>query len=135
MGKGLFSTHHAFVSLQVVAGFRFKLRFDMRKTTCTKADHKDLNKLCVPDSQSVVNMETKHISPPTIHDIFQAYITQLFCLYLCVQEFRNCKSTVDVAPWRLEAPGVQIECEDGPLPPMVRPIFHNIVIDFNFFFS
>ncbi|XP_034439487.1 kininogen-1 isoform X2 [Hippoglossus hippoglossus] len=38
---------------QVIAGFRFKLRFDMKKTTCTKAEHKDLNDLCVPDDQDV----------------------------------------------------------------------------------
>lgn len=62
-------------SLQVVAGFRFKLRFDMRKTTCAKAEHKDLNDLCVPDEENVVNMETKHVSPLTLCDLFQAYFT------------------------------------------------------------
>lgn len=72
---------------QVVAGFRFKLRFDMKKTTCAKAEHKDLSDLCVPDDQNL--------------------------------EFANCNSTVDVAPWRQEAPQAHIECEEGVLPPTV----------------
>ncbi|XP_040895665.1 kininogen-1 isoform X2 [Toxotes jaculatrix] len=72
---------------QVVAGFRFKLRFDMRKSICAKAEHKDLNELCVPDEENV--------------------------------EFANCNSTVDIAPWRLEPPEAQIECEPGALPPML----------------
>nr|XP_057928221.1 kininogen-1 isoform X2 [Doryrhamphus excisus] len=38
---------------QVVAGFRFKLRFDMRRTTCAKAEHSDLSDLCVHDDQSM----------------------------------------------------------------------------------
>ncbi|XP_023284564.1 kininogen-1-like isoform X2 [Seriola lalandi dorsalis] len=81
----LFTLHtigHA--TRQVVAGFRFKVRFDMQKTTCAKAEHKDLNDLCVPDEQDT--------------------------------EFTNCNSTVDVAPWRLEAPEAQLECEPGELP-------------------
>ncbi|XP_069009142.1 kininogen-1 [Embiotoca jacksoni] len=50
----LFSLHTVgLATRQVVAGFRFKLRFDMRKTTCAKADHKDLNELCVHDEQIV----------------------------------------------------------------------------------
>ncbi|XP_051232190.1 kininogen-1 isoform X2 [Dicentrarchus labrax] len=47
----LHSISHA--TRQVVAGFRFKLRFDMRKTTCAKDEHKDLNELCVPDENNV----------------------------------------------------------------------------------
>ncbi|XP_035509095.1 kininogen-1 [Morone saxatilis] len=47
----LHSISHA--TRQVVAGFRFKLRFDMRKTTCAKDEHKDLNELCVPDKNNV----------------------------------------------------------------------------------
>ncbi|KAF1385381.1 hypothetical protein PFLUV_G00107160 [Perca fluviatilis] len=50
----LFTLHdlgHA--TRQVVAGFRFKLRFDLRKTTCPKDEHKDLNELCVPDEENV----------------------------------------------------------------------------------
>ncbi|XP_070816973.1 kininogen-1 [Chaetodon trifascialis] len=69
---------------QVVAGFRFKLKFDMQKTTCAKAEHNDLNDLCVLDEEN--------------------------------KEFANCNSTVDVAPWRLEPPQAQIECEPGLLP-------------------
>ncbi|XP_038571116.1 kininogen-1 [Micropterus salmoides] len=82
----LFTLHtvgHA--TRQVVAGFRFKLRFDLKKTTCAKADHKDLNELCAPDEENL--------------------------------EFSNCNSTVDVAPWRLEPPQAQIQCEPGLLPP------------------
>lgn len=78
----LHSVGHA--TRQVVAGFRFKLRFDMKKTTCAKAEHKDLNELCVPDKEDI--------------------------------KFVNCNSTVDVAPWRLEPPQAQIECEPGALP-------------------
>ncbi|XP_044217280.1 kininogen-1 isoform X2 [Thunnus albacares] len=69
---------------QVVAGFRFKLRFDVKKTTCAKSEHKDLNELCVPDEENA--------------------------------EFFNCNSTVDVAPWRLEAPDAELQCEQGALP-------------------
>ncbi|XP_059198047.1 kininogen-1 [Centropristis striata] len=84
----LFTLHNiGHATRQVVAGFRFNVRFDMRKTTCAKAEHKDLNELCVPDDQNV--------------------------------EFANCNSTVDVAPWRLEVPQVQMECEPGALPPMM----------------
>ncbi|XP_068449400.1 kininogen-1 [Clinocottus analis] len=38
---------------QVVAGFRYKLRFDMKKTTCAKNEHKELSDLCVHDDQDV----------------------------------------------------------------------------------
>ncbi|KAM6939190.1 kininogen-1 isoform 1-T2 [Lycodopsis pacificus] len=49
----LFTLHSVgYATRQVVAGFRFKLRFDMKKTTCAKAEHKDLNDLCVPDDQN-----------------------------------------------------------------------------------
>ncbi|XP_023194896.1 kininogen-1 [Xiphophorus maculatus] len=76
---------------QVVAGFRYKLRFDMKKTTCAKAEHKDLNDLCVPDEDNM--------------------------------EFANCNATVDMAPWRLEQPGVLLaQCENRALPlPRRRP--------------
>ncbi|XP_078114239.1 kininogen-1 [Sander vitreus] len=47
----LHSVGHA--TRQVVAGFRFKLRFDMKKTTCPKDEHKDLNDLCVPDEENL----------------------------------------------------------------------------------
>lgn len=54
--------------VQVVAGFRFKVRFDMRRTTCAKDEHKDLNELCVPDEKNVVSME--NTSPLTLCDLF-----------------------------------------------------------------
>ncbi|XP_062280776.1 kininogen-1 [Scomber scombrus] len=81
----LFTFHSVgYATRQVVAGFRYKLRFDMRKTVCAKSEHKELNVMCVPDEDNV--------------------------------EFSNCNSTVDVAPWRLEAPDAQLECEQGALP-------------------
>ncbi|XP_053177758.1 kininogen-1 [Scomber japonicus] len=81
----LFTFHSVgYATRQVVAGLRYKLRFDMRKSICAKVDHKELNVLCVPDEENV--------------------------------EFSNCNSTVDVAPWRLEAPDPQLECEQGALP-------------------
>ncbi|KAM7409232.1 hypothetical protein PAMA_000950 [Pampus argenteus] len=68
---------------QVVAGLRYKMTFDLKKTICAKAEHKDLSKQCVPDPEN--------------------------------EEYTNCNSTVDVAPWRLEAPQAQLECTPGPL--------------------
>ncbi|XP_077441318.1 kininogen-1 [Vanacampus margaritifer] len=38
---------------QVVAGFRFELRFDMKKTTCAKAEHNELSDLCVHDNETM----------------------------------------------------------------------------------
>uniref|UniRef100_A0A8C6T1P3 Cystatin kininogen-type domain-containing protein n=1 Tax=Neogobius melanostomus TaxID=47308 RepID=A0A8C6T1P3_9GOBI len=38
---------------QVVAGFRFKFTFDMRRTNCAKAEHKDLLEKCVADQDNV----------------------------------------------------------------------------------
>ncbi|KAM4549472.1 kininogen-1 [Odontesthes bonariensis] len=50
----LFNLHEVdHATRQVVAGFRFKMRFDMRKTTCAKTEHKDLNVLCVSDEENV----------------------------------------------------------------------------------
>ncbi|XP_003978264.2 kininogen-1 [Takifugu rubripes] len=42
-----------YATRQVVAGFRFKIRFDMKKTTCAKSQHSDLSDLCVPDDQNM----------------------------------------------------------------------------------
>lgn len=60
---------------QVVAGFRFKLKFDMRRTTCSKAEHNDLHELCVadPDNKefancnSTVDMAPWRLEPPVAH--------------------------------------------------------------------
>lgn len=82
---------------------------------CAKADHKDLNELCVPDHQNVVNMKGTHT--PTLRDLLQACLANV-CFY--VQEFASCNSTVDMAPWRLEPPEADIQCDAGALP-MVRP--------------
>lgn len=38
------------------------MNFDMRKTKCAKAEHKDLNELCVFDEENVVNIKTNPIS-------------------------------------------------------------------------
>lgn len=40
----------------MVAGFRFKMRFDMMRTTCAKAEHKELSDLCVLDGVNSVNI-------------------------------------------------------------------------------
>uniref|UniRef100_A0A8C2ZA47 Cystatin kininogen-type domain-containing protein n=1 Tax=Cyclopterus lumpus TaxID=8103 RepID=A0A8C2ZA47_CYCLU len=40
----LHSVGHA--TRQVVAGFRYKMSFDMKKTTCAKTEHKELSGLC-----------------------------------------------------------------------------------------
>lgn len=78
-----------YVSLQVVAGLRYKLRFDMRKSICAKADHKELNVLCVPDEENVVNMDTKLAPSPSC---FPGLLELMYvCVYLCV-----CRSSVTV---------------------------------------
>ncbi|XP_055077323.1 kininogen-1 [Periophthalmus magnuspinnatus] len=38
---------------QVVAGFRFKFKFDMRRTKCAKEEHKDLQEHCTADPDNV----------------------------------------------------------------------------------
>ncbi|XP_061594608.1 kininogen-1 [Cololabis saira] len=50
----LFTLHEiGHASRQVVAGFRFKLRFDMRKSVCAKAEHNELHELCIADIEDV----------------------------------------------------------------------------------
>ncbi|CAJ1061038.1 kininogen-1 isoform X2 [Xyrichtys novacula] len=72
----LFSLHtvgHA--TRQVVAGFRFKLSFDMKKTVCAKAEHSDLSELCAHDDNnlefancnSTVDVAPWRLEPPTAH--------------------------------------------------------------------
>ncbi|XP_013876014.1 kininogen-1 [Austrofundulus limnaeus] len=69
----LHSVGHA--TRQVIAGFRFKLRIDVKRTTCPKAEHKDLNDLCVPDEQNVeyvtcnatVDMAPWRLEQPEVH--------------------------------------------------------------------
>lgn len=54
----LFSLHtvgHA--TRQMVAGLRYNVKFDMKKTVCAKAEHKELSDLCVADEP---NMEFVH---------------------------------------------------------------------------
>ncbi|XP_034529277.1 kininogen-1 isoform X2 [Notolabrus celidotus] len=84
----LFSLNRVgYATRQVLAGFRFKLSFDMKKTVCAKAEHNDLSELCGHDEENL--------------------------------EFANCNSTVDLAPWRLEAPLAEVQCEAGSMPPTV----------------
>ncbi|XP_062868954.1 kininogen-1 isoform X2 [Trichomycterus rosablanca] len=73
----------AWVTRQVIAGFRYRLQFDMQKSNCSKADFKELTDDCHPDKEN--------------------------------QEFINCNSTVDVAPWRHEQPETNVQCAPGPL--------------------
>ncbi|CAN9500697.1 unnamed protein product [Ophioblennius macclurei] len=72
----LFSLHEVgHATRQVVAGFRYKLRFDMKKTTCAKAEHKDLHELCVPDElerefancNSTVDTAPWRLEKPMVH--------------------------------------------------------------------
>lgn len=72
----LFDLHTIGVATrQVVAGFRFKLSFDMKKTICAKDEHKDLNELCVPDEEnmefsncnSTVDLAPWRLEPPRAH--------------------------------------------------------------------
>lgn len=69
--------------MQVVAGFRFKVRFDLQKTTCAKADHADLHDLCMVDVDDMVNMEKScaRIFPITSLDVFPVLtcVCRLFC--------------------------------------------------------
>lgn len=52
----LFSLHTIeYASRQVMGGFRFKVKFDIRKTICAKAENTELNEQCVPNEQDVVN--------------------------------------------------------------------------------
>ncbi|KAM8883002.1 kininogen-1 [Synchiropus picturatus] len=49
----LFSLHRIGpATRQVIAGFRFSLMFDMRRTTCLKSEHKELSEMCVHDNDN-----------------------------------------------------------------------------------
>ncbi|XP_038151016.1 kininogen-1 [Cyprinodon tularosa] len=69
----LYRVSHA--TRQVVAGFRYQLRFDMKKTTCAKAEHKDLNDLCVADEENqefancnaTVDLAPWRLEQPEVH--------------------------------------------------------------------
>ncbi|XP_006797848.1 kininogen-1 [Neolamprologus brichardi] len=72
----LFSLHNIGpATRQVVAGFRFKLIFDMMKTVCSKAEHTDLNEICTPDKNnlefancnSTVDVAPWRLEPPQAH--------------------------------------------------------------------
>uniref|UniRef100_A0A3B4G8A6 Kininogen-1-like n=1 Tax=Pundamilia nyererei TaxID=303518 RepID=A0A3B4G8A6_9CICH len=72
----LFSLHNiGHATRQVVAGFRFKLIFDMKKTVCSKAEHTDLNEICIPDENnleyancnSTVDVAPWRLEPPQAH--------------------------------------------------------------------
>uniref|UniRef100_A0A3Q0T1B4 Cystatin kininogen-type domain-containing protein n=1 Tax=Amphilophus citrinellus TaxID=61819 RepID=A0A3Q0T1B4_AMPCI len=73
----LFSLHEiGHATRQVVAGFRYKLTFDMKKTICSKADHTDLNELCVPDEENLefANCNSTVDVAPWRHEPPQAHI-------------------------------------------------------------
>uniref|UniRef100_A0A4W4FKT8 Cystatin kininogen-type domain-containing protein n=1 Tax=Electrophorus electricus TaxID=8005 RepID=A0A4W4FKT8_ELEEL len=40
---------------QVIAGFRYQLKFDMQKSNCTKSDFKEVTEECHPDQESFIN--------------------------------------------------------------------------------
>lgn len=52
----LTSERCAFVYPKVIAGFRFRLRFDLKNTTCAKADHEELNEVCAPNEEKPVKV-------------------------------------------------------------------------------
>uniref|UniRef100_A0AAY4EFV3 Cystatin kininogen-type domain-containing protein n=1 Tax=Denticeps clupeoides TaxID=299321 RepID=A0AAY4EFV3_9TELE len=64
-------------SRQVVAGFRYRLKFDMQRSNCTKKDFSEVTPECHPHEEKM---------------------------------FVHCNSTVDVAPWRHEAPEGHVIC-------------------------
>ncbi|CAF96097.1 unnamed protein product [Tetraodon nigroviridis] len=73
----LFALHSVvYATRQVVAGFRFKMRFDMKKTTCAKAEHRELSELCAPDDQDVefANCNSTVDVAPWRHELPQANI-------------------------------------------------------------
>uniref|UniRef100_A0A3Q3VTF8 Cystatin kininogen-type domain-containing protein n=1 Tax=Mola mola TaxID=94237 RepID=A0A3Q3VTF8_MOLML len=78
------SVSHA--TRQVVAGFRYKLRFDMKKTICAKVEHKDLTKMCVADEQdefvncnSTVIVAPWRLEPPQTQAVCESGPPKGFC--------------------------------------------------------
>lgn len=67
--------------MQVVAGFRFKVRFDLQKTTCAKEDHADLFDLCEVDVDNMVNMENRSHIPNNVARCFPV----LTCVSACLR--------------------------------------------------
>uniref|UniRef100_A0A667XHV6 Kininogen 1 n=1 Tax=Myripristis murdjan TaxID=586833 RepID=A0A667XHV6_9TELE len=73
----LFKLHTiGYTTRQVVAGFRYKLSFDMRKTTCAKAEHKELNDLCELDDKDLefVNCNSTVDVAPWRHELPEANV-------------------------------------------------------------
>ncbi|KAM9386153.1 kininogen-1 [Pholidichthys leucotaenia] len=71
----LFSLHDVGkATRQVVAGFRYKMTFDMKKTTCAKAEHSELSELCAFDNNvefsycnSTVDVAPWRLEEPQAH--------------------------------------------------------------------
>ncbi|XP_076010523.1 kininogen-1 [Genypterus blacodes] len=61
---------------QVVAGLRFKISFDMRKSTCAKSENKELHELCVADANDVelANCNSTVDTAPWRHEAPNAHI-------------------------------------------------------------
>ncbi|XP_056133116.1 kininogen-1 [Lampris incognitus] len=81
----------AYATRQVVAGFRYKVGFDMRKSTCPKAEHKDLSDTCVPHADDV---ELAHCNAtvdvaPWRHEVPEANIGCSPGAHPVVQTFRR----------------------------------------------
>uniref|UniRef100_A0A1A8RY58 Kininogen 1 n=2 Tax=Nothobranchius rachovii TaxID=451742 RepID=A0A1A8RY58_9TELE len=77
----LFALHSVgYATRQVVAGFRFNLMFDMKRTTCAKAEHKDLSEQCVTDEKnlefancnSVVDVAPWRLEQPSVYSECQS---------------------------------------------------------------
>jgi len=57
----VFCIHLKCLVLQVVAGFRYRLYFDMRKSNCSKDEYPLLHPDCVHDPEDVVgSVHVKH---------------------------------------------------------------------------
>lgn len=92
--NGMTDTTHLFMlnsvgyaTREVMAGLRYRLHFDLRKSNCSKADHPQLHPACLHDDDDVM--------------------------------LAHCNSTVDIADWRHETPETHVNCEPGPMEPVV----------------
>ncbi|XP_060796641.1 kininogen-1 [Neoarius graeffei] len=70
-------THHfilnsvAWATRQVVAGFRYRIQFDLQKSNCTKEDFKDITEECHPDplEQTFINCNSTVDVAPWRHEL------------------------------------------------------------------
>ncbi|KAM6962549.1 kininogen-1 [Aplochiton taeniatus] len=65
-----------FATRQVIAGFRYMLVFDMRKSTCAKSEHKQLSDQCVPHAEDIelANCNSTVDVAPWRHEVPEANV-------------------------------------------------------------